>query len=157
MLSTDSAALEYAFDRFSTDIYAFFMSRLHDRHDAEDLTQQTFADAAAAIGRGAAPRVMKTWLFSVAQRRFADELRRRAKAALPADVAVQDEAPLDPGVARALEQLSLEDRRLLFLRFVAEDARRDRRDRRMQRGRLEDARLARRAAPAARARDVTKP
>src|SRR4051794_35670941 len=56
MLSTNSAVLEYAFARFRNDIYAFVLSRLHDRADAEDVTQQTFLDAAAAFARGAAPR-----------------------------------------------------------------------------------------------------
>ena len=83
MLSTDSAALEYAFARYRSDVYAFVLSRLRDRDDAEELTQQTFVDAAAALARGAAPRAMRPWLFSVAQRRIADELRRRGRRVLP--------------------------------------------------------------------------
>ena len=120
MLSTDSAALEYAFVRFRGDVYAFVLSRLHDRHDAEEMTQQTFADAAAAFARGAAPRAMRPWLFSVAQRRIADELRRRGRRGPLVDATVHHDAPLDPAPASALEHLSPEDRELLFLRFVAE-------------------------------------
>jgi len=120
VLSTDSAALDYAFARFRSDIYAFVLSRLHDGADAEEVTQQTFVDAAVAFARGAAPRAMRPWLFSVAQRRVADELRRRARRVLPADALVHQDAPVEPGLASALVRLSPEDRRLLFLRFVAE-------------------------------------
>jgi RNA polymerase sigma-70 factor, ECF subfamily len=120
MLSTESAALEYAFARFRGDIYAFVLSRLHDRADAEDVTQQTFVDAAAAFARGVAPRAMRPWLFSVAQRRVADELRRRGRRVVVVDADVGEDAPAAPTLACALERLSAEDRRLLFLRFVAE-------------------------------------
>jgi len=120
MLSTESAALEYAFARFHGDIYAFVLSRLRNRADAEDVTQQTFVDAAAAFARGVAPRAMRPWLFSVAQRRVADELRRRGRRVVVVDTDVRQEAPVEPTLARALERLSPEDCRLLFLRFVAE-------------------------------------
>ncbi|MFL5936809.1 MAG: RNA polymerase sigma factor [Gaiellaceae bacterium] len=120
MLSTDSAALEYAFARFRGDIYAFVLSRLHDRADAEEVTQQTFLDAAVAFARGSAPRAMRPWLFSVAQRRVADELRRRGRRMLPVEETVAQDAPVEPSLRGALERLSPEDRRLLYLRFVAE-------------------------------------
>jgi RNA polymerase sigma-70 factor (ECF subfamily) len=120
VLSTDSAALDYAFARFRRDIYAFALSRLRDRADAEEVTQQTFLDAAVAFARGGAPRAIRPWLFSVAQRRVADELRRRGRRVLPADALVHQDAPVEPGLAIALVGLSPEDRHLLFLRFVAE-------------------------------------
>src|SRR3954454_7962134 len=120
MLSTESVALEYAFARFHGDIYAFVLSRLRNRADAEDVTQQTFVDAAAAFARGVAPRAMRPWLFSVAQRRVADELRRRGRRVVVVDADVGQDAPVGPTVAWALERPSRDDRRLLFLRFVAE-------------------------------------
>jgi RNA polymerase sigma factor (sigma-70 family) len=142
MLSTDSAALEYAFARYRSDVYAFVLSRLRDREDAEELTQQTFVDAAAALARGAAPRAMRTWLFSVAQRRIADELRRRGRRAMSVRADIHEDAAAEPGLAGALDGLSPEDRRDVP---------------RVQRGRVEDARLPCRSAPARRARHVTKP
>ena len=51
MLLTDSAALEYAFLRFRGDVYAFVLSRLHDRHDAEEMTQQ-YVDDTDRLGLG---------------------------------------------------------------------------------------------------------
>jgi RNA polymerase sigma factor (sigma-70 family) len=120
MLSTDSAALEYAFSCHRAEVYAFVLRRLRDPHDAEELTQQTFVDAAAAFSRGAAPRAMRPWLFSVAERRVADELRRRGRRFSVPEAAVEDAAPVEARVANAISRLSPEDRRLLFLRFVAE-------------------------------------
>ena len=120
MLSTDSAALEYAFTRHHGEVYAFVLRRLRDAHDAEELTQQTFVDAAAAFSRGAAPRAMRPWLFSVAERRIADELRRRGRRSSVPEAAVEEVAPVESRLANALEQLSPEDRTLLFLRYVAE-------------------------------------
>ena len=96
------------------------MSRLRDPDDAEELTQQTFVDAAAAFARGAAPRAMRPWLFSVAQRRIADELRRRGRRAPARATGVREDAPREPVLAGSLEGLSPADRELLFLRFVAE-------------------------------------
>jgi RNA polymerase sigma-70 factor, ECF subfamily len=119
MLSTDSAALEYAFTRHRGEVYAFVLRRLRDPHDAEELTQQTFVDAAAAFSRGAAPRATRPWLFSVAERRIADELRRRGRRSSVPEAAVEV-APVEARLANALEQLSPEDRTLLFLRYVAE-------------------------------------
>ena len=120
MLSTDSAALAYAYAQYHGDVYAFVLGRLRDPHDAEELTQQTFVDAAAAFSRGAAPRAMRPWLYSVAERRIADELRRRGRRVVAVDVAAHHDAPFEPALAGALEQLSPDDRRVLFLRFVAE-------------------------------------
>jgi len=120
MLSTDSAALEYAFARYRRDVYAFVLARLRDPGDAEELTQQTFVDAAAAYSRGSAPRAMRPWLFSVAERRIADELRRRSRRIVATESAAENEMHATPELAGALEQLSPDDRRVLFLRFVAE-------------------------------------
>ena len=63
---------------------------------------------------------MRPWLFSVAQRRITDELRRRGRRALPVDATVDEEAPRDLAFTGSLGQLSPSDRELLFLRFVAE-------------------------------------
>jgi RNA polymerase sigma-70 factor (ECF subfamily) len=120
MLSTDSAALEYAFTRHHGEVYAFVLRRLRNPHDAEELTQQTFVDAAAAFSRGAGPRAMRAWLFSVAERRIADELRWRGRRSSVPEAAVEDVAPVEARLGNALEQLSPEDRTLLFLRYVAE-------------------------------------
>jgi RNA polymerase sigma-70 factor (ECF subfamily) len=120
MLSTDSAALEYAFARYRGELFAYVLRRLRDPHDADELTQQTFVDAAAAFSRGGAPRSIRPWLYAVAERRTTDELRRRRRRIVAVESGVHHDAPAEPALTHALEALSPDDRRLLFLRFVAE-------------------------------------
>ena len=116
MLSTESAVLEHAYARYRADIYAFVLSGTRNRDEAEDLTQQTFVDAAAALSRGASPRAMRGWLFTVAARRIADELRRRAKRPL-VEPRVYDELPPS---SDAFDRLAPAERVILFLRFAAD-------------------------------------
>jgi len=118
MLSTDSDALAYAFTRYRADVYAFVLRRTRNRHDAEELTQQTFVDAATALERGVVPRSSRNWLLTVAQRRIVDESRRRARPLAGEPAVFQMDADTGTPLTVALGFLSAEDRRLLFLRFV---------------------------------------
>ena len=120
MLSTDSSALEYAYVQYRADVYRFLLGRMRNRDDAEELTQQTFVDAAAALSRGVAPRAMRGWLFAVASRRAADELRRRGRRVPVDDLAFDRELSVEPSLHAALGRLPAEDGRLLFMRFVEE-------------------------------------
>jgi RNA polymerase sigma-70 factor (ECF subfamily) len=120
MLSTDSSALEHAFARYRGDVYAFVLSRVRNRDDAEELTQQTFVDAAAALARGVAPRAMRGWLFTVAARRVADELRRRKRRVVVEEPAPVHHVAVEPALSAALSRLTADERRLLFMRFVEE-------------------------------------
>jgi RNA polymerase sigma-70 factor, ECF subfamily len=77
--SADAAAV--AFEQFGDRVYRFLLKRSRSHHDAEDLTQQVFVEAAKALrDRHVEPSSMLAWLFTVAQRRFTDEIRRRALA-----------------------------------------------------------------------------
>jgi RNA polymerase sigma-70 factor, ECF subfamily len=67
-----------AFRRHYEQVYRYVRRRTHDHHRAEDLTQQVFAEAAAGLADSPAPAL--AWLYTVAQRRFADEARRDALA-----------------------------------------------------------------------------
>jgi RNA polymerase sigma-70 factor, ECF subfamily len=70
-----------AFAEYQSHIYRFLLRRTGNHHDAEELTQRVFADAAEALGgRAAPPRSMLAWLYTVAERRFIDEIRRRETA-----------------------------------------------------------------------------
>ena len=119
MLSTDSDALAHAFTRYRGEVHAFVLRRTRNRDDAEELTQQTFADAAAALERGAVPRSTRGWLLAVAQRRIADEARRRSRP-LDREPAPWLEEDAEVPLAGALSLLSANERRLLFLRVVEE-------------------------------------
>src|SRR5262249_57311592 len=118
MLSTDSAALEHAYARYRADVFAYVFSRMRNREDAEELTQQTFVDAAAALSRGVALRAMRGWLFTVASRRIADELRRRARRFVADDPPPDRIGVIEPSLSLALGRLTAEDRRLVFIRGV---------------------------------------
>ena len=79
--------------------------RTRSKSDAEDITQEVFADAAASLGREAmlTDRQTLAWLFTVAQRRLVDEARRRARRGdaieLSLDLAPTPESEYGPGVA----------------------------------------------------------
>lgn len=76
--STDLSA--EAFVAHYQHVYRFLLRRTGNRHRAEELTQQVFADAAVALRRfrpGATP--VLALLYTLAQRRFADAARGRAR------------------------------------------------------------------------------
>jgi RNA polymerase sigma-70 factor (ECF subfamily) len=80
-LTTDKKTLEQAFVRYRMDVYRFLLRRTRNHCDAEELTQQVFADATSALSRSDPPRSMRGWLYAVAERRLIDEVRRRKRAA----------------------------------------------------------------------------
>jgi RNA polymerase sigma-70 factor (ECF subfamily) len=63
-----------AFRRHYGDLYRYLRRRTGDHHRAEELAQQVFADAVASLRETESPSL--AWLYTVAQRRFADEVRR---------------------------------------------------------------------------------
>jgi RNA polymerase sigma-70 factor (ECF subfamily) len=80
-LTTPASTAEQAFVRYSADVYRFLLRRTRNPCDAEELTQQVFADATSALSRSDPPRSMRGWLYAVAERRLIDEVRRRKRAA----------------------------------------------------------------------------
>ena len=66
-----------------------------DPDRAEDLAQEVFADATAALSGGDfVPDSMLAWLYTIAQRRFADEARRRRRSlADPAGTSLSTSCP----------------------------------------------------------------
>jgi RNA polymerase sigma-70 factor (ECF subfamily) len=81
MVTTDRKTIEQAFIHHRMGVYRFLLRRTRDHHEAEELTQQVFAEAASALSRAGAPRSMRGWLYAVAERRLVDELRRRERVA----------------------------------------------------------------------------
>lgn len=86
-------------------VYRFLLRRTGDHHQAEELAQRVFADAAASLAK-AQPDSVLGWLYAVAERRFVDELRRRRLAgALPADPPrPATELDYGPEAARAIKR-----------------------------------------------------
>lgn len=66
-----------AFERHYGSVYRFVRRRSPGRDEAEDLTQEVFAAAVAALGeaRVESPPPLR-WLYTVAQRRLIDAARR---------------------------------------------------------------------------------
>ena len=71
-MRSDAFASQYG------QVLAFVRRRTRSREDAEDVTQEVFASAAAELRRSAesAPPTL-AWLYTVAQRRIADQQRKR--------------------------------------------------------------------------------
>ena len=78
---SDAEPAAAAFAQFYGPIYRFLLRRIGDAHDADELAQRVFADAAEALRDPAAqPRSVGAFLYTVAERRFVDEIRRRTTA-----------------------------------------------------------------------------
>jgi len=94
-----------AFRRHRRQVYRYLLRRTGHEADAEDLTQKVFADAAAALRAGTRPDSLLAWLYTVAERRFVDYVRRlksRPEAPLVDDVADLRDLDYDNAVAKAL-------------------------------------------------------
>jgi RNA polymerase sigma-70 factor (ECF subfamily) len=61
------------------EIYRYLLRRTGSAEDAEELAQRVFVDAAANLDSKNPPDSMLAWLYTVAERRFVDEIRRRAR------------------------------------------------------------------------------
>jgi RNA polymerase sigma-70 factor (ECF subfamily) len=68
--------VDEAFRRHRGQVYRYLLRRTGHHADAEDLTQKVFADAVAALQAGSRPDSLLAWLYTVAERRFVDYLRR---------------------------------------------------------------------------------
>ena len=111
-------AAESAFRRHYDQVYRYLRWRTHDHHQAEELTQQVFADAAASLRETGGPPL--AWLYTVAKRRFADEARKRGALITPAPV--QEAKEYGPEVASALrtalERLPEGQRQVVVLKLL---------------------------------------
>ncbi len=72
-----SDVAERAFRRHYGHVYRYVRRRTGDHYRAEELTQQVFTDAVASLHESPSPTL--AWLYTVAKRRFADEVRRTVR------------------------------------------------------------------------------
>ena len=118
---------EMAFRRHHAQIYRYLQRRTGDPTRAEDLAQEVFADATAALLRADfEPRSMLAWLYTIAQRRFADDTRRRLHAPdrLPADDSL-DELPareadvdVDGALSATIASLTPSQREVITMKLL---------------------------------------
>jgi RNA polymerase sigma-70 factor (ECF subfamily) len=117
---------ELAFRRHHAQIYRYLRRKTGDWDRAEDLAQEVFEHAAAALGNGEwQPASMLAWLYTIAQRRFVDEARRRGLSSsnLPLDDSLEEvAAEYGPNVARAIREgisrLSPDQRQVVGMKLL---------------------------------------
>jgi RNA polymerase sigma-70 factor, ECF subfamily len=122
---------EVAFRRYYGDVYRYLLRRTRNPGEAEELTEQVFADAAAAEKRlQRNDRPLLPWLLAVARRRWVDERRRGARRqrlqgalATQVDPVDEDRPPAsysDFVLRAALRRLPLEQREVIVRRLWAD-------------------------------------
>ena len=87
----DRASFALLFERWAPRLHGFFLRATGDSATAEDLLQQTFLKAHRGRDSFGPPRILKSWLFSIAAHSLKDELRRRKRAPLEEDAATERE------------------------------------------------------------------
>jgi RNA polymerase sigma-70 factor, ECF subfamily len=124
--TTDATRLLY--ERHSSRIFGFCMSRLGSREEAEDAVQTTFLNAQRGLGRGVVPDYELAWLFKIAQnvchnRHQSSRRRGRVEATQDLDALQDVLATPERGssvsladLTRALSAVPERQRRALLLR-----------------------------------------
>jgi RNA polymerase sigma-70 factor (ECF subfamily) len=105
----DRPAFAVLVDRYWDRLYRWLYHLTRDGHAAEDLAQETFMKAFAAIGRFKAGTNFRAWLFRIGHNNFVNLHRSRAgqRQPLQADAPSNQEGPVDETLSReALEHLA---------------------------------------------------
>lgn len=88
----DRAAFAQLIDRYWDRLYRWLYHLTRDRHAAEDLTQETFLRALAAVKTFRPGSNFRAWVFRIGHNNFVNQKRaeRRTKHQLPEDAAAHD-------------------------------------------------------------------
>ncbi len=115
---------EEAFRLHFRQIYRYLLRKTGSAHEAEELAQRVFVDAAATLDPGNPPKSLLAWLYVVAERRFVDEIRRRARAeqvVARLEPARSEELEYGPAISRALAdavaRLNPESQRVVVMKL----------------------------------------
>jgi RNA polymerase sigma-70 factor (ECF subfamily) len=113
-------------ERYWDGLYRWLYHLSHDRHTAEDLAQEAFLKAYAALASFKAGGNFRAWLFRIAYNRFLDvrKAEGRKRQAFPEQVPAEEPGPDEQmmsketlqQVARALGRLPSEFRAAFLLR-----------------------------------------
>jgi RNA polymerase sigma-70 factor, ECF subfamily len=127
----DREALEELYLIHFDRIYSYLHLSVGNRHDAEDLTTQTFLKMLEAIGRFRWQSVpFSAWLFRIAHNLSIDHFRARRRVQPEGEVpepAGQEESSAEQqamesigqaGMLTLIERLSMEQRQVLTLKFL---------------------------------------
>jgi RNA polymerase sigma-70 factor (ECF subfamily) len=122
----DREAIGFLYARYADNVYGYVNSIVHDRHEAEDITQQVFAKLMRVIGKYEEREVpFLAWILRVARNVAVDHIRRRRPIpveevrASDADgrTAIGPERMKD--LQEALAALPADQREVLVLRHLA--------------------------------------
>ena len=117
------------FRRHHKDIYQYLYSLCRDASLAEDLTSEVFLQAVKSIGSFRGASDVKTWLYTIARRRWADWLRKKNRevktesihdlydSALPGVPFPEDGLALEAAVNRFLREEPEKQRQVAALRL----------------------------------------
>ena len=109
----DGSGLEDLYDRYAVTVYSLALRIVRDVQDAEDVTQEVFAQVWSSAHRFDGSRgSVGAWLTVIARSRALDRLRRRHTAIKPgpgdADLAdIPDPSPSVELVAASVEQATM--------------------------------------------------
>lgn len=125
----DLAAFDGLYQAYAERVFRYLYSRVGDRHEAEELTAQTFFSAIEKFARYRHRGHFAAWLFSIARNKAIDSFRRSKRLgdladaeALPAendllaDIADREQAA---AIRRCIAELPPDQIELLRLRYVA--------------------------------------
>jgi RNA polymerase sigma-70 factor (ECF subfamily) len=121
-------ATRLLYERHSSRIFGFCLSRLGSREEAEDAVQTTFLNAQRGLGRGVVPDYELAWLFKIAQNvchNRHQSARRRGRVEATQDLDALQDVLATPergnsvslaDLTRALSSVPDRQRRALLLR-----------------------------------------
>lgn len=105
----DRSAFAVLIERYWDRLFRWLYHLTHDNHAAEDLAQETFLKAFAAIGRFKPETNFRAWLFRIGHNNFVNLHRSRAsqRQPLPAEVPGKHEGPVEETLSReAMQELA---------------------------------------------------
>lgn len=106
----DRAAFAVLVERYWDRLYRWLYHLTRDSHAAEDLVQETFLKAFAALARFNAGTNFRAWLFRIGHNNFVNLHRSRshARQQLSPDLAVREDGPVELALSReALQHLAV--------------------------------------------------
>jgi RNA polymerase sigma-70 factor (ECF subfamily) len=122
----DELALAELIHRFSPGL-RLYLAKVAGQAAADDLLQDTWFDVYRKINSLQNPSAFTAWLYRIARDKAYRHLRRKREVIVPVDANVIDESPAQEetftpeeaqAVRAALDQIPLEQREVLVLRFI---------------------------------------
>jgi RNA polymerase sigma-70 factor (ECF subfamily) len=120
----DGRCFAALYERHFERVYAYVARRVHDRHEAEDLTSDVFHQALAHLPRFEWRGVpFAAWLYRIAANAIADRAKRASR---ERDVLTEGDEPTEPSLEdveerarlfRLVDGLPRDQRRVIVMRF----------------------------------------